>query len=65
MCRLTSKGHSTGCFSEVEEDQAWEVSTGGTQPVPTLSCEAKEAGTRVWLHVLKSRNTQTSVFSRH
>ena len=40
-----------GCFSGVEEDQAWEVTTGGVQPVPTLSCEAEEADTRVWLHV--------------
>ena len=50
-----------GYFSGVEEDQAWEVTTGGVQPVPTLSCEAEEADTRVWLHVLRSPGTRKLV----
>ena len=52
-----------GCFNRVEEDQSWEVSTGGAQPVPTLSCEAEEADTRVWLHVLRSPGTRKLVCS--
>ena len=47
----------------MEEDQAWEVSAGGVQPVPTLSCEAEEADTRVWLHVLRSPETRKLVCS--
>ena len=58
-CRLREhqKVILAGCFSGVEEDKAWEVSTGCIQPVPTLSCEAEEADTRVWLHVLRSLGT--------
>ena len=52
-----------GCFSGVEEDQAWEVTTRGAQTVPTLSCEAQEADTRVWLHVLRSQGTRKLVYS--
>ena len=39
------------CFPGGVEDQAWAVSTTGTQPVSTLNCGAEEADTRVWLHV--------------
>ena len=58
-CRLREhqKVILAGYFSGVEEDQAWEVTIGGVQPVPTLSCEAEEADTRVWLHVLRSPGT--------
>ena len=52
-----------GCFSGVEEDQAWEVTTRGAQPVPTLSCETEEADTRVWLHVLRSPGIRKLVCS--
>ena len=52
-----------GCFSGVEENQAWEVTTRGAQPVPTLSCGAEEADTRVWLHVLRSPGTRKQVCS--
>ena len=45
----------------MEEDQAWKVSAGGVQPVPTLSCGAEEADTRVWLHVLRSPGTRKLV----
>ena len=45
------------------DGQAWEVSTGGTQPVPTLSCDAEEADTRVWLYVLRSPGTLKLVCS--
>ena len=64
-CRLREhqKVILAGCFSGVEEDQAWEVSTGGVQPVPTLSCGAEEADTRVWLHVLRSPGTRKLVCS--
>ena len=47
----------------MEEDQAWEVTTGGVQPVPTLSCGAEEADTRVWLHVPRSPGTRKLVCS--
>ena len=33
------------------EDQAWEVSLSGKEPIPYLNCGAEEADTRVWLHV--------------
>ena len=48
-CRLRKhqKVILAGCFSGVEEDQAWEVTTRGAQPVPSLSCGAEEADTRV------------------
>ena len=47
----------------MKEDQAWEVSAGGAQPVPTLLCEAEEVDTRVWLHVLRSPGTHKLVCS--
>ena len=47
----------------MEEDQAWEVTTRGAQPVPTLSCGAEKADTRVWLHVLRSPGTRKLVCS--
>ena len=50
-----------GCFAGVEEDQAWEVGVGGVQPVPALNCEAEEADTRVWLHVLRSPGSKKLV----
>ena len=64
-CRLREhqKVILASCFSGVEEDQAWEVSTRGAQPVPTLFCEAEEADTRVWLHVLRSPGTRKLVCS--
>ena len=64
-CRLREhqKVILAGCFSGVEEDQAWKVTTGGVQPVPTLSCGAEEADTRVWLHVLRSPGTRKLVCS--
>ena len=64
-CRLRDhqKVILAGCFSGVEEDQAWEVTTRGAQPVPILSCGAEEADTRVWLHVLRSPGTRKLVCS--
>ena len=47
-----------GCFDGVEEDQAWEVGVEGVQPVHDLHCEAEEADTRVWIHVLRSPATR-------
>ena len=41
-----------GCFPGEAEDQAWAVSTTGTQPLPTLNCGAD---THIWLHVLCSQ----------
>ena len=62
-CRLRDhKVILAGCFSGVDDDQAWEVTTRGAQPIPTLSCEA-EAETRVWLHVLRSPGTSKLVCS--
>ena len=59
-CRLRDqqKVVLAGCFDGVEEDQAWEVGVEGVQPVPDLHCEAEEADTRVWLHVLGSPGTR-------
>ena len=63
-CRLREhqKVILAGCFSGVK-DQAWEVTTRGAQTVPTLSYEAQEADTRVWLHVLRSQGTRKLVCS--
>ena len=47
----------------MEEDQAWEVTTRGAQPVPSLSCGAEEADMRVWLHVLRSPGAHKLVCS--
>ena len=67
MCTCRLRDHQkvilAGCFSGVEEDHAWELTTEGAQPVPTLLCEAEEADTRVWLHVLRSPGTQKLVCS--
>ena len=65
MCKLRGqqKVILAGCFAGVEQDQAWEVGVGGAQPVPSLSCEAEEADTRVWLHVLRSPGTKKLVCS--
>ena len=59
-CRLSQhqKVILAGCFSGVEEDQAWKV-----LQVHNLSCEAEEADTRVWLHVLRSPGTRKLVCS--
>ena len=51
-------------FSGVD-DQAWEITTRGAQPVPLLSYGAEEADTSVAACAQKSRSTQTSVLSRH
>ena len=50
-----------GCFSGVEEEQAWEASTGVYNL--SLPCEAEEADTTVWLHVLRSPGTRKLVCS--
>ena len=52
-----------GCFPGESEDQAWTVSTTGTQPLPTLNCGAEEADTRIWLHVLHSQYSHALVRS--
>ena len=54
MCTLRGQQNVVlaGCFAVVEKDQAWKVGVGGAQPVPSLSCEAEEANTRVLAYVL-------------
>ena len=46
-----------GCFSGFSEDQAMGVGVDGVQPLPELRCEADEADTRVWLHVVRTEGT--------
>ena len=65
VCKLRGqqKVVLAGCFAGVEEDQAWEVGVEGIQHAPSLNCEAEEADTRVWLHVLRSPGTKKLVCS--
>ena len=54
-----------GCFDGHAENQAWEVSANDQQPIPRLNSSAKEADTRIWLHVFQSFGGRKFVFTWH
>lgn len=63
MCaKSVVRGHQkvvlARCFQDEAEDQSWEISSIGCQPVPVLNCNSEESDTRIWLHVLRSEYKQ-------
>ena len=63
MLREQQRFILAGCFSGDAMDHAWVVTSQGTEPVPTLNCDAEEADTRLWLHALRSTGTRKLVCS--
>ena len=61
------RGHQkvvlAGCFQDDDEDQSWEVSSTGLHRNLDLDCDAEEADTRIWLHVLRSQYRRQLVCS--
>ncbi len=52
-----------GCFQGDCKDQAWLVTSSGKKPISALKCNAEEADTKMWLHVLKSDGSHKLVWS--